>query len=66
MTTTCPVTARCSMHANAEAWLASGDIDALNAQMDVFWILRRRAWRDCTCDLFRRIVIATGQKPRAF
>jgi hypothetical protein len=43
------------MHRSGADWLAAGDLDALRGNMDVFLVLRRRLWRTCTCDLFRRI-----------
>lgn len=58
----CPVNRSCAMHANAAEWLRVGDLDQLAAHQDVFWVLRKRAWRHCTCDLFNRIMQAIGVK----
>lgn len=51
----CPVYSLCFMHRSGAGWLAAGDVDSLRVNMDIFLVLRRRLWRTCTCDLFRRI-----------
>ena len=58
----CPVHATCAMHRSAVRWLADNDRDALTEPLDIFFVLHRRVWRDCTCDLYRRILVTLGRK----
>lgn len=49
---------KCSLHEQAKIWLEQNDVMNLTQHLDVFDVLRRRAWKTCSCNLYRNIVHA--------
>lgn len=58
--TPCLVAATCGWHWRAEDALASGNLTFLRLNLDVIAVLHERAWRQCQCQLYERIVAAVG------
>lgn len=56
----CLVAATCGWHWRAEAALEAGNVAFLREQMDVIEVLHLRAWRQCRCQLYERIVAAVS------
>lgn len=60
MTAPCLVAANCGWHWRAEEALTTGNLTFLREQMEVILVLHERAWQQCRCQLFERIVAAVG------
>ena len=60
MSSPCLVAATCGWHWRAENALQEGNVAFLQNHMDLIHVLHERAWRQCRCQLFERIVAVVG------
>ena len=56
----CLVAATCGWHWRCEGALADGNVAFLRDHLDIIGVLHERAWRQCQCHLYARILAAVG------